>query len=263
MPVPWAFERVWSLFDPAGFAGFQRLVNQNSGIWEAESSGGRNGMLKLGKKKGDKSAEAQPPAVTEGGEAAAEGEEGAPKKKKIPLLFIIIPVAVLVLGGGGAAAFFLLQPKPAAAEGEEGHGKAEEKGGHDKKEDKKGGGHGEKGAEGADAGATGTISEGAEGSTFYSLPNMVVNIQSPDGRPTFLKLKLTLEMQDAHVAETLQADYPRLLDMFQTFLREVRTEDLSGSAGTYQLRVEILRRVNLLASPGKVDGVLIEEMLVQ
>ncbi|MGQ2991825.1 MAG: flagellar basal body-associated FliL family protein [Brevundimonas sp.] len=219
-------------------------------------------MLKLGKKKGDKSAEAQPPAVTEGGEGAAEGEEGAPKKKKIPLLFIIIPAAVLVLGGGGAAAFFLLQPKPAAAEGEEGHGKAEEKG-HDKKEDKKGGGHGEKGAEGADAAATGTISEGAEGSTFYSLPNMVVNIQSPDGRPTYLKLKLTLEMEDPHVAETLQADYPRLLDMFQTFLREVRTEDLSGSAGTYQLRVEILRRVNLLAAPGKVDGVLIEEMLVQ
>lgn len=218
-------------------------------------------MLKLGKKKGDKSAEAQPPAVTEGGEGAVEGEEGAPKKKKIPLLFIIIPVAVLVLGGGGAAAFFMLQPKPAAAEGE--HGEAEAKADHGKKEDKKAGGHGEKGAEGEDAAATGTISEGADGSTFYSLPKMVVNIQAPDGRPTYLQLKLTLEMHDAHVAEGLQAEYPRLLDMFQSFLREVRTEDLSGSAGTYQLRVEILRRVNLMAAPGKVDGVLIEEMLVQ
>ena len=216
-------------------------------------------MLKLGKKKGDKNAEAQPPAVVEGAEAA-EGEEGAPKKKKIPLLFIIIPAAVLLLGGGGAAAFFMLQPKP-AAEGE--HGKAEEKGGHGKKDEKKAGGHGEKAAEGGADAATGTISESAEGSTFYSLPALVVNIQSADGRPAVMKLKLTLETHDAQVAESLQEDYPRLLDMFQTFLREVRTEDLNGSAGTYQLRVEILRRVNLLAAPGTVDGVLIEEMLVQ
>lgn len=260
--MEWAFEPVSAYWRPAGFAGFQRLVNQNSGIWDVESSGGQNAMLKLGKKKGDKNAEAQPPAVAEGAEPA-EGEDGAPKKKKIPLLFIIIPVAVLVLGGGGAAAFFLMQPKPAAAEGEEGHGEAkEEKGGHGK-EAKKEGGHGEKGAEGEDAGATGVVSEGADGVTFYSLPAMVVNIQSPDGRPTVMKLKLTLEMEDAHVAETLQGDFPRLQDMFQAFLRELRTEDLSGSAGTYQLRVEILRRVNMLAAPGKVDAVLIEEMLVQ
>ena len=40
-------------------------------------------------------------------------------------------------------------------------------------------------------------------------------------------------------------------------------EDLAGSSGTFQLRAEILRRVNLIAAPGKVDAVLIEEMLVQ
>lgn len=260
MPVEWAFWSFWRSLHPAGFAGFQHLVNQNGGIWDVESSGGRNTMLKLGKKKGDKNADAQPPVVADGAEAA-DGDGAAPKKKKIPLLFIIIPAALLVLGGGGGAAFFLMQPKP-AVEGEDGHGKAEEKKGGDAKKEEKKGGHGEKGEEGADAGATGAISEGADGSTFYSLPAMVVNIQSPDGRPTHLKLQLTLEMKDHHVAETLQGDYPRLKDMFQTFLRELRTEDLNGSAGTYQLRVEILRRVNMLAAPGKVDAVLIEEMLV-
>ena len=106
------------------------------------------------------------------------------------------------------------------------------------------------------------ISEGPDGVTFYTLPDMVVNLQSADGRPTHLKLKLTLEMHDAALAEHLQAEMPRMQDMFQGFLRELRPDDLAGSAGSFQLRAEILRRVNLIAAPGKVDAVLIEEMLV-
>lgn len=219
-------------------------------------------MIKLGKKK-DAAAEAAP---------AAEGAEGedAPKKKKLPLLFIIIPAALVVLGGGGGAAFFLLQPKPATAEAEEGeHGAEKKDDGHGDEKKKKGGdekkkddGHGGGGdAEGA--AATGVIAEGPDGVTFYTLPPMLVNIQSADGRPTFLKLRLTLEMSDSEAAYKLQSEYPRLNDMFQGFLRELRPEDLSGSAGTHQLRAEILRRVNLVAAPAKADAVLIEEMLIQ
>lgn len=218
-------------------------------------------MIKLGKKK-DAAAEAAP---------AAEGAEGedAPKKKKLPLLFIIIPAALVVLGGGGGAAFFLMQPKPAPAEAEEGeHGAEKKDDGHGDEKKKKGGdekkkddGHGGGDAEGA--AATGVIAEGPDGVTFYTLPPMLVNIQSPDGRPTFLKLRLTLEMSDSEAAYKLQSEYPRLNDMFQGFLRELRPEDLSGSAGTHQLRAEILRRVNLVAAPAKADAVLIEEMLIQ
>jgi flagellar FliL protein len=211
-------------------------------------------MLKFGKKKGAaEGGDANLPAVSDG--EAAEGE-GAPAKKKLPLLFIAIPAALVVLGGGGGAAFFLMQPKAEAAEA--GHG--EKKGGHEKKADKKGG-HGASGGEANPA--LGVISEGPDGVTFYTLPDMVVNIQAADGRPTFLKLKLTLEMKDAALAEHLQAEMPRMQDMFQGFLRELRPEDLAGSAGSFQLRAEILRRVNLIAAPGKVDAVLIEEMLVQ
>lgn len=218
-------------------------------------------MFKLGKKKGDAAADAANlPAVAEG--EGSDGD-GAPKKKKLPLLFIIIPAALVVLGGGGAAAFLLMKPKPAEAHGEAEAGQGEEtpaESGHGKADKK--GGHG-----GGDAGAIdpslGTVAAGPDGVTFYTLPAMVMNIQSADGRPTFLKLKLTLEMKDARVASRLQSEMPRLQDMFTSFMRELRPEDLSGSAGTYQLRAEILRRVNLIAAPGKVDAVLIEEMLVQ
>src|SRR5690606_40473999 len=110
--------------------------------------------------------------------------------------------------------------------------------------------------------ALGVLSHGPVDVVFYTLPDITVNIQGAQGRPTYLKLKLTLEMKDAALAEHLQAELPRMQDMFQGFLRELRPEDLAGSAGSFQLRAEILRRVNLIAAPGKVDAVLIEEMLV-
>ncbi len=225
-------------------------------------------MLKVGKKKDKKGGgDADLPAVSDAPATEGEGGEGAdaaPKKKKIPLLFIAIPAAVLVLGGGGAAAFFMLQPKPAAAEAEGGeHGEAKADAGHgEEKKKEEGGGHGG-GAEGEVDPSMGVIAEGPDGVTFFTLPDMVMNIQGPEGRPMVMKLSLTLETKDVHVAEQLQAEMPRLRDMFQGFLRELRPEDLAGSAGSFQLRAEILRRVNLVAAPGKVDAVLIEEMLVQ
>jgi flagellar FliL protein len=180
----------------------------------------------------------------------AEGEEGGGKKKPpLKLLIIAGVAAVLVLGGGGGAAyFFLLKPKP-AAEGAE-HAKAE------KKEKKK-----EKGKEG-EVEMLGKVREGPDGVVFYTMPDIVVNMQTNDGKATFLKLKLTLELPEEHLTEELEPNLPRLQDMFQTFLRELRPEDLAGSQGSYQLRMEILRRVNLVIAPSKVNAVLIEEMLI-
>ena len=190
------------------------------------------------------------------GEDGAEGE--APAKKKPPILIIAIAAGVLVLGGGGVTAFLLMKPKPEA------HG--EKSGEHGKKKEKKAEkGHGEKkeGEGGAAAGGPApVIKEGPDGVVFYTLPDIVVNMQTADGKSTFLKLKLTFELPDEDTAEALTPNLPRLQDMFQTFLRELRPEDLNGSQGTFQLRVELLRRVNLVAAPAKVNAVLIEEMLI-
>jgi flagellar protein FliL len=178
------------------------------------------------------------------GDDLVDGEAGE-GKKKLPLRLIIIGAvaAVLVLGGGGTAAFLLLGHKPAATA--KAPPKKDAKKG-DKKDDKNGA----------------QISEGPDGVVFYTPPDIVVNMQTADGRPTFLKLKLTLELPDQATADTLDENMPRLQDMFQTFLRELRPEDLSGSQGSYELRMEIQRRVNLVIAPSKINTVLIEEMLI-
>jgi len=216
-------------------------------------------MFGKGKKKKkdetpDADAEAEgaaPPA-----EGEAEGAEGAPPaKKKLSgkklVLFIILP-AVLVLGGGGAAAYLLLFSGSGAEQHAEAdsHGKA------------KGGGHGEEVAE-AVPGPNGTMISYGEDVVFVALPEMLVNITGPDGRPAYLKLKLTLEAPDEATVTALTEHVPRVTDQFTGFLRELRTDDLAGSAGAYRLRLELLRRVNLVIAPAHINAVLIEEMLVQ
>lgn len=186
-------------------------------------------------------------------EAPGEGEDGAASaRKKLPLKVLIIAgvAAVLVLGGGGTAAFMFLGGKADPAAQAEGKArKAKEKKGKEEKG---------KGKEGEGA----QVREGPDGVVFYTLPDVVVNMQTAEGRPTFLKLKLTLELPDHEAVEVLDPSLPRLQDMFQSFLRELRPEDLAGSQGSYQLRTEILRRVNLVIAPSKANAVLIEEMLI-
>lgn len=181
--------------------------------------------------------------------APVDGEEGASEGKKKPPLMVLIGAgvgALVVLGGGGTAAALMLgHHKPPA----DAHAKAKAKPKHAKKKE---GGKDDKSP----------ISEGPDGVVYYTMPDLTANIQSADGRPSFLKLKLVFELPDEDTADSIEPNAPRLNDMFQGFLRELRPEDLNGSAGSYQLRMEIQRRVNLVIAPAKVNAVLIQEMLV-
>ncbi len=184
-------------------------------------------------------------AKEEPGEAE-DGVEPSAGGRKMPPLKVLVAAgvgALVVLGGGGAGAMMML-----------GGGKAAHHKPHAAKKD----------AGGKDGkGAVSPISEGPDGVVFYTMPDMVVNIQSADGRPTYLKLKLAFELPDEDAAEAIEPNAPRLNDMFQSFLRELRPDDLAGSQGSYALRQEIQRRVNLVIAPSKVNAVLVQEMLIQ
>jgi flagellar protein FliL len=231
---------------------------------------------------GKKNKKAKPEADEPEVAAATEGAEGAegeaPAKKKMAgktlVLFIILP-ALLVLGGGGAAAMMLLGGKKADAVAEDGE-HAEKKPPPKKKEEKKKeGGHGEAAAEGhgapegeaaaGDAADVGTLTVGEDGDpSFYKMPKILVNLSGPEGdRPLLLQLELVLEGSDPEAFEDVPKSMPRLMDQYQAFLRELRVEDINGSAGSYRLRLELLKRFNLVMAPAKIDAVLIDGMLVQ
>ncbi|MBL8836560.1 MAG: flagellar basal body-associated FliL family protein [Alphaproteobacteria bacterium] len=169
------------------------------------------------------------------GEAAgadgAEGGEGEGKKKlsgKKLVLFIVLP-AILGLGliGGGVWFFFL-------------RGSSH---------------HEEQHAEAAPPPPAPVV--------FMNLPEMIVNLNSGGRRANFLKINIALEVANATDVPRIEAVMPRIVDNFQVYLRELRVEDLRGSAGMFRLREELLARVNTAAQPARINDVLFREMLVQ
>jgi flagellar FliL protein len=157
-------------------------------------------------------------------EAATEGGEKA-GKRKLPLKLIAMAGGGLVLLGGiGAGAFMFL-----------------------------GSGHKDEHAAAAPKPAV-----------FFDVPDVLVNLSGANSERTqYLKVKVVLELPDAKLKEQIQPMLPRLLDTFQTYLRELRATDLDGSAGLYRLKEELTRRVNTSIAPNRVNAVLFKEIVVQ
>lgn len=171
-----------------------------------------------------------------------DDDEGGGKKK---LLLILVP---LILIGAGAGLYFtgmldsVLGGGSSAEHSEDSHG-------DDHASDDHGDGHddGHGGASGA----------------FIEIPTMIVNLSEEDGTPRYLRLTVQLEMKNPADTSKIEAVMPRVVDQFQTYLRELRVKDLRGSAGIYRLQMELLWRVNQAASPIEVKDVLFQEILIQ
>ncbi|WPB82928.1 flagellar basal body-associated FliL family protein [Sediminicoccus rosea] len=163
--------------------------------------------------------------------AAAKGEEEAgeaeakPRGSKKKLILLAVP---LLLGGAGAGVWFsgILSPAPPppAAEAEPQPVNRQP--------------------------------------VFVNMPDITANLNAP-GRRAFIRVKSQVEVAGPADAAALQAAMPRLVDLFTTYLREVRPEELRGSAGTHRLREELIARANIAAAPARVTDVLFTEILVQ
>jgi flagellar FliL protein len=167
---------------------------------------------------------------TEGGEDEGKSSGGGSKK-----LIIIIVAVILLIIGGGAAAFFmgLFDPSDSASQTTEVEPSSDSK------------------------------KAASELAFFHDLPDITVNLNSKGRKRSVMKLKISLEVASPDEIPKLQALMPRVIDNFQVYLRELRLDDLKGSAGMYRLREELLMRVNAAITPAKVKAVLFKEMLVQ
>lgn len=179
---------------------------------------------------------------TEEPEAEGEGAEAAAAKKKKLILFGGAGAAALLVIGGGA--FFFLGGSSTPA----------------------GDGHGAPAVDSHGnpiAGSGGGATAGAKAPVFVDLPEMTVNLSALDGRATFLKVKVALEVADQDVVSKINPVLPRVLDAFQVYLRELRASDLDGSAGLFRVKEDLQKRINIAIYPGRVDAVLFREIIIQ
>ena len=165
-------------------------------------------------------------ADTEAAEGAGEVAEvvAAPKSK---LKLIVMAVAALAILGGGAATWFLFFRH------------------HDEE-------------------AHAEMAPPPKPPVYVEVPEMLVNLAGAAGdRILYLKVKVVLEVKEERQIEAIKPTMPRVTDIFQTYLRELRPSDLNGSAGLFRLKEELTRRVNTAISPSQVNAVLFKEIVVQ
>lgn len=98
---------------------------------------------------------------------------------------------------------------------------------------------------------------------YYDLEEFIVNLNVGSKRPSFLKMTVSLELPGEAQIPAVESKLPRIRDSFQVYLRELRLEDLQGSAGIYRLREELLLRINKIVHPAKVNDILFKQILVQ
>ncbi len=99
---------------------------------------------------------------------------------------------------------------------------------------------------------------------FLDVPEVMVNLASgPGERIQYLKVRVVLEVKDQPLMAQIAPTMPRVTDLFQTYLRELRPADLNGSVGLFRLKEELTRRVNAAISPSQVNAVLFKEIVIQ
>lgn len=171
-------------------------------------------------------------ALDDDADLDVDDDDFEPEKKKLSgkkiVIFFLLP---LILLGGAAAGIFM--------SGSLGDGKSEE------------------------AASETTEKPGTVGTVFFDLPEMLVNLNTVGRRPAYLKMQVSLEIDNTVDVTVLRTLGPRIVDNFQIYLRELRIDDLRGSAGLYRLREELLARINITVQPIKVKDVLFKEILVQ
>jgi len=164
-------------------------------------------------------------AENEQAEGAADVADAPAPKGKLKMVIAI--VAVLAIAGGGATWYFFLRHSG-----------------------------GETHAEHA--------APPPKPPAYVEVPDMLVNLVGlPGERVQYLKVKLVLEVKEEKQVEAIKPTLPRVTDIFQTYLRELRPSDLNGSAGLFRLKEELTRRVNAAVAPNQVAAVLFKEIVVQ
>ena len=97
---------------------------------------------------------------------------------------------------------------------------------------------------------------------YYDMDKIVTSLSSSSDKRKFIKISLSLQFSNEQTEELIESKLPLIKDSLQTFLRELRTDDLSGTAGVIMLKTELIKRINKIIEPKEVTDILFKEILM-
>lgn len=102
-----------------------------------------------------------------------------------------------------------------------------------------------------------------DSSSYIEVPTVIVNLRGSDGQARFLKLRFIIVAADSGRVNDIKDRLPVLLDALQPFLRELRPDDLNGSAAVFRIKEEMMARATQALGAGGVRDMLIQDLVQQ
>ena len=97
---------------------------------------------------------------------------------------------------------------------------------------------------------------------IYSMDPFIVNL-ADQGRPRYLKIKMSIESQEVKVNEEYEKRLPQLRDSILTVLSSKTYGEISDSEGKNKLREEIILKLNRLLRGFQVRTIYFTEFMIQ
>jgi flagellar FliL protein len=111
-----------------------------------------------------------------------------------------------------------------------------------------------------------TAQEGKKGEVgpVISLGNeFIVNIVAEDGSPHFLKVVLSVELDNEKTKEEAEKRVPQMRDQVISILTSKTKEKISEKEGKELIRREITTSINRFLATGRIKNVYFEDFLIQ
>ena len=97
---------------------------------------------------------------------------------------------------------------------------------------------------------------------MHSLGSLVVNLADQDAA-TFLKISITLELDNLQVQQQVDQRLPKIKDAIISLISSKTSNEIKTPEGQERLKEEILKRTNAILPAGGVRSVYFTEFIIQ
>lgn len=97
---------------------------------------------------------------------------------------------------------------------------------------------------------------------LYPLDTFTVNLKSDAGR-RYLKVTMSLELDDSELSLELDAKSPVLRDRIIRILTSKTLEEISSKKGKQKVSQQIMDTLNAMVSDGRIKGIYFTEFVIQ